>query len=255
MKDAIHRGEIVQILESLLTHPTHADGLARSGDLVFVGLLYGVAVDSAAAATDTIRVCLCGVVKLICAASNGTANAAIAIGDKLYYADADAFAAGTLTSDATAPADAASVVIGGVTYTFKTTLSTAPAVPYEVLIGGSAAVALDNLKSAINKTAGEGTAYATGTLIHPSVNATTNTNTTQVVVANVAGGLGDSIATPTPSASPASHMTWGATTLVAGSAIGEPNKDTGKVGIGIALGVVAVGAGSGLISVKLRRTF
>ena len=118
------------------------------------------------------------------------------------------FDTGTLTSDATAPGDGDTVVIGSVTYTYKTTLSTGPAVPYEVLIGVSAAVALDNLKSAINGTAGAGTTYGTGTVAHPDVEATTNSNTEQVVVARTAGVI-DAIATTETS----SHLSWGAATL------------------------------------------
>lgn len=115
----------------------------------------------------------------------------------------------TLTSDATAPADGDTVTIGTTTYTFKTTLTPAP---YEVLIGVSAAVALDNLKSAINV---DGTAvYGAGTLAHPSVTATTNTNTTQVVQAINAGTEANAIVTTETSA----HLSWGAATLASGAA-------------------------------------
>src|SRR5688572_4397371 len=92
-------------------------------------------------------------------------------------------ATGTLTSDATAPSNNDTVTVGGYTYTFKTTLTGAA---FEVLIGASAAAALDNLKSAINATAGAGTTYGTGTFAHPDVTATTNTDTTQVVEAKLA---------------------------------------------------------------------
>jgi len=133
-------------------------------------------------------------------------------------------ALGTITSDATAPSDGDTVTIGSTVYTFKTTLSSGPAVPYEVLIGVSAAVALDNIKSAINATAGAGTTYATGTLIHPSVTATTNTNTTQLVVANIAGTLANAIATTETS----THLAWGAATL-AGGVNGTVADDTGTL--------------------------
>lgn len=89
------------------------------------------------------------------------------------------------------------------------------AVANEVLIGASAAVALDNLKDAINlgTIAGtQGTTYSTGTLVHPSVTATTNTNTTQVVQAINYGTAGNSIATTETSA----HLSWGAATLATG---------------------------------------
>jgi hypothetical protein len=123
-----------------------------------------------------------------------------------------AYGSGTLTSDATAPSNGDTVTIGSVTYTFKTALTTSPAaVPYEVLIGVSAAVALDNLKSAINATAGAGTTYGTGTTAHPDVTATTNTDTTQVVEAKTPGIIADIATTET-----SSHLSWGSATLTGG---------------------------------------
>jgi len=55
------------------------------------------------------------------------------------------------------------ITISERTYTMVTTLSGAA---NEVLIGVSAAVSLDNLKSAINASAGAGTTYGTGTVAH-----------------------------------------------------------------------------------------
>lgn len=120
-------------------------------------------------------------------------------------------ATGTLTSDATAPSDGDTVTIGSTVYTFKTTLTPTA---FEVLIGASAAAALDNLKSAINLTAGGGTTYAAATTIHPTVRATTNTDTTQVVEAKLAGTAGNSIATTEAG----THTSWGAATLAGGVA-------------------------------------
>lgn len=125
-------------------------------------------------------------------------------------------AVGTLTSDATAPANNDTVTIGAVTYTYKTTLTGAS---FEVLIGASADAALDNLKSAINATAGAGTTYGTGTTAHPQVSATTNTNTTQVVQALTPGTAGNAIATTETS----SHLSWGAATLASGTATTGPS--------------------------------
>lgn len=92
--------------------------------------------------------------------------------------------------------DGETVTIEGKTYTFKTTLSN-PSQRNEVLIGVSAAVSLDNLKLAINQggtnyptavdNSGMGTTWSTETIRHSLVNATTNTNTTQVVEANIYG--------------------------------------------------------------------
>lgn len=118
-------------------------------------------------------------------------------------------ATGLITSDATAPDDGDTVGIEGVTYTFKTTLSS-PAQRNEVLIGVSAAVALDNLKIAINASGGtEGTEYSVGTTAHPLVTATTNTNTTQLVEAKEFGTLPNQYALSESS----SHLAWGSTKM------------------------------------------
>lgn len=117
------------------------------------------------------------------------------------------YATAILTSDATAPEDDSTVTIGTKVYTFKTTLTASGATPYEVLIGISAAVALDNLKSAINATAGAGTTYGSGTPAHPEVTATDNTNTTQKIQARTVGITGNAIATTEVSA----HLAWGST--------------------------------------------
>lgn len=105
--------------------------------------------------------------------------------------------------------DGETVTIEGKTYTFRTTLSS-PAQANEVLIGGSAAISLDNLKIAINASGGtEGTEYSVGTVAHSLVTATTNTNTTQLVEARNYGtaanqySLGETCA----------NASWGASTM------------------------------------------
>lgn len=132
----------------------------------------------------------------------------------------------TLTSDATAPSNNDTVTIGGYVYTFKTTLTGAA---FEVLIGASAAAALDNLKSAINDSGTAGTHYGTGTYAHPDVTATTNTDTTQVVQARNAGTEANAIATTETS----SHLSWGAATLASGADgtyyLGETNSSEAQV--------------------------
>jgi hypothetical protein len=117
-------------------------------------------------------------------------------------------ATGTLTSDATAPSNNDTVTLGAVVYTFKTAL-TDGIVANEVLIGASAAAALDNLKSAVNLTAGGGTTYGSATVIHPTITATTNTDTTQVFEAKTAGEAGNALASTETS----SHLSFGAVTL------------------------------------------
>lgn len=118
-------------------------------------------------------------------------------------------ATGLLTSDATAPSDGDTVTIEGKSYTFKTTLSS-PAQTNEVLIGASAAAALDNLKIAINAAGGtEGTEYSVGTVAHSLVTATTNTNTTQLVEARQFGTAANQYALGETS----SHLAWGSTKM------------------------------------------
>ena len=78
--------------------------------------------------------------------------------------------------------DTETVTIGNKVYTFQTTLTN---VDGNVLIGANAAASLDNLKSAVNLTAGAGTTYATAMTGHTQVTATTNTDTTQVFSATI----------------------------------------------------------------------
>ena len=232
----VYEGEVIEVVESALTHPTRDSNLVEANDPVFVGTLVGVALNSAAANTDTIEVATEGVWDLTANAVTATADSAISIGDKLYFQDAETKAyqtltsdatapsdgdtvtidgevytyrtniraTATLTSDATAPSDDDTVTIGDTVYTFKTALTTDPAaVPYEVLIGISAAVALDNLKSAINGTSGAGTTYGTGTAAHTQVTAETNTNTTQEIQ-----GIAALDGADVDLAEASSHLSW-----------------------------------------------
>lgn len=112
--------------------------------------------------------------------------------------------------------DGETITIDGTVYTMKTTLTNL--VPNEVLIGASTAIALDNLKQAINQGdtegdgAGQGTTYSTGTVPHPTVTATTNGATTQVVQARDLGTAGNAIVTTETGA----NCAWGAGTLASG---------------------------------------
>lgn len=134
-----------------------------------------------------------------------------------------ASATGTITSTNTAPADGSTVTIidptQGITetYTFKTTLSTSPAVQGEVLINTTADAALLNLIRAINHTGTAGTDY-TKTAASLIVSAASSvTSHAFAVTALTPGTAGNLIQTPAPSTSPASHMTWGAATLGSGT--------------------------------------
>lgn len=126
---------------------------------------------------------------------------------------AGTFASSTLTSNATAPADGDTVTIGTTVYTYKTTLTNSGNTPYEVLIGASASIALDNIKSAINATSGAGTTFGNGTLAHTLVIATTKTATTLLVRARVSGTGANSIATTDSSA----NLSWAGATMNSGT--------------------------------------
>lgn len=96
------------------------------------------------------------------------------------------------TLTVTTPANLETVTIGTVVYTFMDTLTPA-GVANEVFVGASPAISLDNLKSAVNGTAGAGTTYGTGTVANPDVIATTNGATTQVFEAILPGTAGNAI--------------------------------------------------------------
>lgn len=121
------------------------------------------------------------------------------------------FAQTTLTSDATAPVDASTIVINGITYTFKSALTGAA---YEVFINTTAAAALVNLKKAINGTGTAGTDYGTGTLPNPYVVAGAITATTLIVRAKISGTTPNAYATTQAGTS---HCTWTGATMNSGT--------------------------------------
>lgn len=99
---------------------------------------------------------------------------------------------------------AGGVTAAGATFTLDTTTYTGVltladtlglSVANQVLWVTSEAVFLDNIKSAVNRTGTPGTDYSSATTMHPTVFATTNTNTTQVFNAKYTGTAGNSIAT------------------------------------------------------------
>ena len=97
---------------------------------------------------------------------------------------------GTGASDAGVTTGAATVTLGSITYTVVDALSEtygASAVAYQVLKGASEATMLDNLKLAVNATGTAGTNYSTGTVAHPYLIATTNTDTVQTFVSRTVG--------------------------------------------------------------------
>ena len=127
-------------------------------------------------------------------------------GGNIVYA---VFAENTLTSDATNNTEDETVTIGSIVYRWRDTLAQA----YDVKIGASAAASLDNLKAAINASGTAGVEYYAGTEAHPDVVATTNTDTTQVVVSKVIGTTNNTLATTETGA----HLSWADTTLGGGT--------------------------------------
>lgn len=123
----------------------------------------------------------------------------------------DVPATAVLTSDGTAPTNNDTVTIGGQTYTFKTALTPAA---NEVLIGASAAAALQNLKDAINLTGTPGTQYGSATTKNASAYGDTITATTLKLVAITGGTGGNSLASTEASA----HLSFGGATFSGGAA-------------------------------------
>lgn len=100
------------------------------------------------------------------------------------------------------------VTIGSVVYRFRSTLAQA----YDVKIGGTDAITLDNLKHAINASGTAGTHYFAGTHAHPQVTATTNTDTAQTVEVRYTHLL--AVATTETCA----NCAWGGATVSGGTA-------------------------------------
>jgi hypothetical protein len=118
-------------------------------------------------------------------------------------------ATGTLTFTGQ-PADTETVVLGGTTYTYKTTLT---ATANQVKIGTTEAISIQNLRDAINALpGGAGTTYGTGTTANVSASAKSVTATTLVAEALVSGTAGNSIA----STETVTNASWGASTLAGG---------------------------------------
>ncbi len=119
-------------------------------------------------------------------------------------------ATGTLTSDNTNVADAATVTIDTKVYTFKTALTPTEG---EVLIGADADASLLNLIRAINHTGTAGTDYSCAAA-HPTVSAAASvTSHAFAITARTAGAAGNLLASTETS----SHLSFGAATLTGGS--------------------------------------
>lgn len=114
--------------------------------------------------------------------------------------------------------DGETVTIGSIVYRFKDTLAQA----YDVKIGASDAITLDNLKLAINGTGTAGTHYFAGTVAHSLVIATTNTDTTQTVHSRTYGTANNTLATTETMA----NGSWADTTLGGGTGASNPGVAT-----------------------------
>jgi hypothetical protein len=119
-------------------------------------------------------------------------------------------ASGTLTLTENAD-DGDTVTIGTTVYTLQDTLTN---VAFNVKIGASASVTIDNLIAAITLGSGSGTLYAAATTVHPSVTAAAGSGDTMTVTAKVTGTAGNSIAT---TASLAGDSDFGAAVLANGA--------------------------------------
>lgn len=155
-----------------------------------------------------------GTLKLVDGLYNGAAASGVLTSSgAMVPAD---YAIGTLTSDATAVADGATVVVGAtggtsITYRAKTT----PVQAYDVAIGSTAdgSAFLANLKKAINGTGlGDGTDYYAGTAVNPDIVAGALTSTTLVVAFKTIGTGGNAYTTTETS----THLSWGGATLAGG---------------------------------------
>lgn len=109
------------------------------------------------------------------------------------YVSADFLPAQAILRANFQPADADTVVIGPTTYTFRTTLSTGPTIPNEVLRGADRDASLANLVAAVNGATGEGTLYSTGTNPNPDATAEVTGEGEVTFTASTQGLSGNSI--------------------------------------------------------------
>lgn len=133
---------------------------------------------------------------------------------------------GTGASDAGVTTGAATVTIGSITYTVVDELSEAygaDAIAYQVKKGANEAAMLDNLKLAINGGSGEGTLYSTGTVAHPYVIATTNSDTVQKIIArSVGNAAATAVVNALATTETMANTAWADTTFGGGTGNSNP---------------------------------
>lgn len=130
-------------------------------------------------------------------------------------ADGTVKAIGTITTSGDGAEAGNTVLIDAKTYTFVTPIGVTEG---NVLVDGTPAERLDNLKNAINKGDGGGTLYVC-VAAHPTVEATTNTDLVQTLQALTAGNGGNVTLTVT-----ADHLAASDATLTGGlSAAAAPH--------------------------------
>lgn len=129
---------------------------------------------------------------------------------RIAAADIFTFNAANIAADST-------ITIDGVVYVYKAV----PSAANEIDIGAASTNSRDNLIAAINKAAGEGTLYGTGTIIHPTVVASAGTGLQLIVTAKIKGTPGNRIP-----AIENSNGAWATPTLAGGAdVVGAGNKE------------------------------
>ncbi len=168
---------------------TYVNQATANGDLDFTyreegldGNYVGVELLDPAAASQTLAVTYNSTTKTISVSlATDSGSVLTTTSDQLKTAFNGVKAAGVLTSANTGTwTTGCTVVIGGQTYTGRTTLGTAPVIPYEFLLETDGDTCIDNLVLAINGGAGSGTKYSAGTLKHSLVSAARSSPTVAI---------------------------------------------------------------------------
>lgn len=134
--------------------------------------------------------------------------------DDNTFIEADLVAASSILTYTALPTSSDTITVGtkdgstAAVYTWGSSMSTA----FEVLIGSSIAVSMNNLAAAINGGAGAGTVYGTGTTANYDVSAQVLSSGQLEATALIPGTAGNSIATSSTDA----NGTWTSTTLAGG---------------------------------------